>query len=208
MHTHSFLILFAQSSAKQKIGRRDAVTSSTRTSRRIPGTFPPLSKPWWRACRDLWTVSETRVRLGTCDLCYMSRSIFTYCLHIVFLSSSTDGKNQLLLALLKCTGRETCCVFLVETRIQPRFTFSWSYWRNWGDRRCIKQHDSVLSSRKSFLSGAFKMMPTSLSSLLMRSSITWKSSPGHLHNLKTASKSINGNSNILEEKSLIWFVWH
>ena len=111
LHTLTFLVLCTQSSARQKIGPFVVVTLFTRTSRRTPGTCPALSKPWWRACRDLWMVSRpwthTHVHICTCDGIQL-QSVAQSC----FSSSSTDGKNQILLALLKCTGRVTCLCFI------------------------------------------------------------------------------------------------
>lgn len=77
-----------QSSVRQKTGPSAAVVSFTRISRRTPGTCPALSKPWWRACRDLWMVSGTHTNNNnthTCDGIQLQAvsppCFFPLCLH-------------------------------------------------------------------------------------------------------------------------------
>lgn len=110
-NTHSCISWFlrGQSFARRRTGRFGVATLSTRTSRRTHGTFLAPSKPWWRACRDSWMVSRVHTQSDThSHSCHVVVYSCNQSPRLVFLSTSTDGKNQLLLALLKCTGTVMC----------------------------------------------------------------------------------------------------
>lgn len=72
-HTHGclffgfFLKIQQQNFVKQKIGLFVVALLFIRTSRKTHGTYLTLSKPWWRASRDLWMVcAQTRANAWRC----------------------------------------------------------------------------------------------------------------------------------------------